>query len=92
MKTLIKLCIIIVSPFVAYFGLITLSEAAPSFLAWCQADMESYPEAWGFGALVAGLAIACLLLLFFEWLESGRKTPDYQISMARHRAESLIQF
>ena len=92
MKTLIKLFLIIVSPFVAYFGLIALAEAAPSFIAWCQADIENYPEAWGFGLLLAGLAIACLLLLFFQWLEDGRKTPDYEISMARHRAESLIQF
>ena len=92
MKTIIKLILVIISPFLAYFGLIALAESAPSFIAWCEADVESYPEAWGFGALIACLAIACLLLLFFEWMEGGRKTPDYEISMARHRAESLIKF
>ena len=92
MKTLITLIIFIATPFVAYFGLIAISEAAPSFVAWIMEDFSNYPEAWYFAGIIAMVALACLLLYFFEWLEAGRKPPDYQISMARHRAESLIKF
>lgn len=92
MKKILILALLISSPLVAYFGLIAISESLANFLLWMEEDVRNNPTPWYFFGTVLAAALAISLLWLFDWIESVRKVPDYQISMAKYRAESLIKF
>lgn len=92
MKKLLILILLISAPFATYFGLIAVSESLANFLLWMEEDVRNNPNPWYFFGTVLAAALALSLLWLFDWIESVRKVPDYQISMAKHRAESLIKF